>query len=45
MNPKNVMKFAADEKAEFVDVRFTDLIGAWHHLTFPIEELSEEAKA
>jgi glutamine synthetase len=41
MNSKNVLKFAADEKAEFVDVRFTDLIGAWHHLTFPIEELSE----
>jgi glutamine synthetase len=43
MNPKNVLKFAADEKAEFVDVRFTDLIGAWHHLTFPIEELSEDS--
>jgi glutamine synthetase len=43
MNPKNVLKFAADEAAEFVDVRFTDLIGAWHHLTFPIEELSEDS--
>jgi glutamine synthetase len=43
MNPKNVLKFAADEKAEFVDVRFTDLIGAWHHLTFPIGELSEDS--
>jgi glutamine synthetase len=43
MNPKNVLKFAADEKAEFVDVRFTDLIGSWHHLTFPIEELSQDS--
>ena len=43
MNPKNVLKFAADHKAEFVDVRFTDLVGAWHHLTFPIEELTEDA--
>jgi glutamine synthetase len=43
MNPKNVLKFAADEAAEFVDVRFTDLIGSWHHLTFPIEELSEDS--
>ncbi|HXG91527.1 MAG TPA: type I glutamate--ammonia ligase [Blastocatellia bacterium] len=43
MNPKNVLKFAADQKAEFVDVRFTDLVGAWHHLTFPIEELSESS--
>ncbi|HEY7545064.1 MAG TPA: glutamine synthetase, partial [Blastocatellia bacterium] len=43
MSAKEVLKFAADEKAEFVDVRFTDLIGAWHHLTFPIEELSEDS--
>jgi glutamine synthetase len=42
MNAKNVLKFAADEKAEFFDLRFTDLIGAWHHLTFPIEELTDE---
>lgn len=41
MDPKTVLKFAADEKAEFVDIRFTDFIGAWHHLTFPIDELSE----
>jgi len=43
MNPKNVLKFANDEKAEFLDLRFTDLIGAWHHLTFPIEELSADS--
>jgi glutamine synthetase len=43
MNPKNVLKYAADEKAEFVNIRFTDLIGAWHHLTFPIEELTEDS--
>src|SRR5687767_14284862 len=41
MNPDTVLKFAATEEAEFVDVRFTDLIGAWHHLSFPIHELSE----
>ena len=43
MNPRNVLKFAQDEKAEFVDIRFTDLVGAWHHLTFPIDELSEDS--
>lgn len=42
MNPKNVIKFAADQGAEFLNLRFTDLIGAWHHMTFPIEELSED---
>src|SRR5689334_25247936 len=43
MNPKDVLKYAADAKAEFVDLRFTDLLGAWHHLTFPIAELSEDS--
>src|SRR5260370_7534602 len=42
MSVKDVLKFAADEKAAYVNVRFTDLVGAWHHLTFPIEELSEK---
>ncbi|HKV40861.1 MAG TPA: glutamine synthetase beta-grasp domain-containing protein, partial [Blastocatellia bacterium] len=42
MNPTNVLKFAADEKAEFFDFRFTDLIGSWHHMTFPIEELTAD---
>jgi glutamine synthetase len=43
MSIKSVLKFAADEKVAYVNVRFTDLIGAWHHLTFPIEELSEKS--
>ena len=42
MNPKTVVKFAADEKAEFVDIRFADLLGAWHHVTIPADELSED---
>src|ERR671926_150885 len=41
MNAKNVLKYASDQGAKFVSVRFTDLPGAWHHLTFPISELSE----
>ncbi len=43
MSVKEVLKFASDEKAQYVNVRFTDLVGAWHHLTFPIEELSENS--
>ena len=43
MDPKDVLKYAADAKAEFVDLRFTDLLGAWHHLTFPIGELTEDS--
>src|SRR5260370_32961181 len=43
MSVKDVLKFAADEKAGYVNVRFTDLVGARNHLTFPIEELSEKS--
>ncbi len=43
MNAKNVLTFAADQEARFVSVRFTDLPGAWHHLSFPIEQLTEDS--
>src|SRR6187551_888213 len=42
MNAKNVLTFAADQEARFVSVRFTDLPGSWHHLTFPIDQLTED---
>lgn len=41
MDAKAVLKYAEDHEAKFVSVRFTDLVGAWHHLTFPIHELDE----
>jgi glutamine synthetase len=40
---KNVLNYAADREARFVSVRFTDLPGAWHHLTFPISQLTEDS--
>jgi glutamine synthetase len=43
MSAKEVLKFARDQQANYVNVRFTDLVGAWHHLTFPIAELSESS--
>ena len=43
MSVKNVLHFANDQEAKFVSVRFTDLVGAWHHLTFPISMLSEDS--
>ncbi len=42
MNGKNVLTYAADQGARFVSIRFTDLLGSWHHLTYPIEQLNEE---
>ena len=41
MDAKTVLHFAVDEQVKFVDLRFTDLVGAWHHLTYPIGQFSE----
>lgn len=43
MSVADVLKFMKDEQVEYVDVRFTDLPGQWHHMTIPREEISEEA--
>ena len=43
MNAKNVLTFASDKGAKFVSVRFTDLPGSWHHLTYPIGQLTEDS--
>ncbi|MEP7149233.1 MAG: type I glutamate--ammonia ligase [Acidobacteriota bacterium] len=43
MNAKNVLSFALDKEAKFVSVRFTDLPGSWHHLTYPISQLTEDS--
>ena len=43
MNAKHVLNYAADQGAKFVSVRFTDLPGAWHHLTYPIDQLTEDS--
>ncbi len=43
MNAKNVLSYATDQEARFVSIRFTDLVGAWHHLTYPINQLTEDS--
>ncbi len=43
MNAKNVLSYATDQEARFVSIRFTDLVGSWNHLTFPIDELTEDS--
>src|SRR5262250_2785930 len=40
--PKDVVKFAKDNKVEAVDLKFLDLLGIWQHFTIPTSELSEE---
>jgi glutamine synthetase len=36
---QKIIEFAANEKCEFVDLKFVDLPGAWQHLTLSITQL------
>jgi len=40
---KKVMDLVKENECEFVDVRFTDTKGKWQHITFPINQLSEDS--
>src|SRR3954464_2004052 len=39
--PKDVLKFAKDNKVEAVDFKFLDLLGTVQHFTVPTSELNE----
>ena len=41
MSPKEVLEFAAKNAARQVDLRFTDIPGLQHHVTYPINQLEE----
>jgi glutamine synthetase len=41
MKPKEVLDYAAANGVKMVDIRFTDLPGLWHHVSYPIHELDE----
>jgi hypothetical protein len=41
--PKAVLEFAKHNNAQILDLRFTDLPGLWHHVSFPIGQLTEES--
>jgi glutamine synthetase len=43
MSPKEVIEFAQKEKAQQIDLRFSDIPGLWHHVSYPIAELTEGA--
>jgi len=38
---KAVFKLIADNKVEFVDLRFADMRGLQHHVTFPVTAIDE----
>jgi glutamine synthetase len=41
MTPKDFFEFAEKNKAKMADLKFTDLLGAWQHCTFPLEVWDE----
>ncbi|MCJ8277997.1 MAG: glutamine synthetase beta-grasp domain-containing protein, partial [Bdellovibrionales bacterium] len=42
MNAQEAIDYAHKYGAKMVDVKFTDLLGTWQHLTIPISQLKEE---
>ncbi|MEZ5162494.1 MAG: type I glutamate--ammonia ligase [Fimbriimonadaceae bacterium] len=42
MSPKDAIKFIKENEAQFVDIRFTDPFGMWHHFTVPSHTFSED---
>jgi glutamine synthetase len=39
--PAGVLKFAQDNNVKILDLRFCDIPGLWHHVSYPIAQLSE----
>jgi len=42
-SPKEALEFAKTGQAKMLDMRFGDLPGLWHHVSFPIHQLSESS--
>ena len=40
---KTVLGFAKKHDAKILDLRFTDIPGLWHHVSYPIEQLRESS--
>ncbi len=38
---KSVLEFANDNNVKILDLRFTDIPGLWHHVSYPIGQLTE----
>ena len=41
-SPEEVLRFAKENEAQMLDLRFADLPGLWQHVTFPIAQLTED---
>ena len=41
MTPKEAIELCKKKGAQVVDLRFSDLMGKWHHFSIPVRELTE----
>jgi glutamine synthetase len=42
-DPKKVLEFVKENNVQVLDLRFTDLPGLWHHVSYPIAMLKESS--
>lgn len=42
MTPKEALAYLAEHEIQFVDVRFTDLLGTWQHFSLPAHQITED---
>jgi len=43
MSPSEVLSYAEKHGAKQIDLRFSDIPGLWHHVSYPISELEEDS--
>jgi len=39
--PREVIRKAQERGVQIVDLRFTDLLGSWHHFIIPVGQMPE----
>src|ERR671924_52751 len=39
--PEQFFKYAKQNQAEMLDLKFVDMLGSWQHCSFPIDQLDE----
>src|SRR6058998_380686 len=42
-DPKSILEFVKKNNVKILDLRFTDLPGLWQHVSYPINQLSEDS--
>ena len=44
MNAQKVLDLIQEHDVEFVDLRFADMLGVHHHVSFPAHQIDESAR-